>query len=119
MIIPGFHTPTYLVSAALLNAGATFLSRTHMANFWNDTQQTRIPFVEKFNEAIRGSEKVVLLLGTLSISWATAAAVWVGTGNGILGLAVWGVVVGGRVWSIRGELGWSGSGMSTGSKKDS
>jgi hypothetical protein len=93
-----------------------------MANFWNDTQQTRIPFVEKFNEAIRGSEKVVLLLGTISISWATAAAVWVGTangGNGLLGLAVWGLVVGGRIQSIMGSMGWGGSTTSTpGAKKD-
>ena len=85
-----------------------------MANFWNDKEQTRIPFVEKFNEAIRGSERVVLLLGTLCTSWAVAGAVWLGVANGgsaVLGLAVWGLVMGGRVSGIKEGMGW-GSALS-------
>ena len=92
-----------------------------MASFWNDSQQTRIPFVEKFNEAIRGSEKVVLLLGTLSIGWAAAGVVWLGVasgGNGILGLAVWALVMGGRVSSITDGMGWVGSTTTPSTKKD-
>lgn len=81
-----------------------------MANFWNDSNQTRVPFVEKFNEAIRGSEQVVLLLGTLCLAWAAAGGVWAGMvygGSGMLGLAVWGLVIGGRVTSIAPKMGWT------------
>jgi hypothetical protein len=87
-----------------------------MANFWNDNKQARIPFVEKFNEAIRGSEKVVLLLGTLSMGWAVAGAVWLGVANGangILGLALWALVMGGRVSSIKEGMGWGGHTITT------
>lgn len=80
-----------------------------MAGFWNEREQTRIPLVKDFNEAIRGSEKVVLLLGTLGLGWGVAAGVWVvGMGEGLMGLAVWVVAVGARVWGIAGEMGWRG-----------
>ncbi|KAF2686115.1 hypothetical protein K458DRAFT_239588, partial [Lentithecium fluviatile CBS 122367] len=58
-----------LVSAALLNVVALFASRTHMANFWNEKNQTKVPFMQKFNEAIKGSEAVVGVLGLLSFAW--------------------------------------------------
>ncbi|RYN42657.1 hypothetical protein AA0112_g1583 [Alternaria arborescens] len=112
VIIPSLATTKLLICAGVANAAAAYLSRVHMANFWNDKNQTKIPFVEKFNEAIRGSELVVLLLGTLSLAWAVAGGVWTGMangGSGILGLGVWGLVVGGRVMSIAPQMGWTSS----------
>jgi hypothetical protein len=47
-----------------------------MANFWNESNQTRVPFVQKFNDAVRGSEQVVRLLGALSTSWVLAGLGW-------------------------------------------
>lgn len=80
-----------------------------MAAFWNEKQQTRIPFVDAFNEAIRGSEQVVLLIGTLAVGWATAGAVWVGVQQGfvgsVLGTVVWSCAVGVRAWYV-GKVGW-------------
>lgn len=78
-----------------------------MANFWNESNQTRIPFVEKFNEAVRGSEKVVWILGTLSFGWAAASAVWASMEIGWIsgGNIVWGLVVGCRVFYML-KLGW-------------
>lgn len=52
---------------AVLNTIICALAYAHMAGFWNEREQTRIPLVKDFNEAIRGSEKVVLLLGTLGL----------------------------------------------------
>ncbi|XP_014550343.1 hypothetical protein COCVIDRAFT_80104, partial [Bipolaris victoriae FI3] len=79
----------------------------HMAGFWNEKEQTRIPLASDFNEAIRGSEKVVLLLGTLGLGWGVAAGMWVaGMGDGLMGLAIWAAAVGARVWGIAGEMGW-------------
>lgn len=71
-----------------------------MANFWNNATQTRIPFVERFNEAIRGSEQVVWLLGTLGIAWAGAGLMWGAMSMGWIqgATTVWGVAVGLRVW---------------------
>ena len=60
LLVPRFATPSVLVAAGVANGAALYLSRTHMASFWNDRTQTRVPFVEKFNEAIRGSEQVVV-----------------------------------------------------------
>ena len=71
-----------------------------MASFWNESKQTRIPFVEKFNEAIRGSEKVVWLLGTLSFAWLASGAVWVGVGEGV---GEWGCGIGGLECAGGGE----------------
>lgn len=47
-----------------------------MAGFWNDSKQVEVPFVEKFNEAIRGSKRVVDLLTLLVSSWVLAEVVW-------------------------------------------
>ncbi|KAI4714445.1 hypothetical protein J4E89_000125 [Alternaria sp. Ai002NY15] len=110
LIVPSLSSTKVLVGAGAANAAAAYLARVHMNNFWNDRNQTKIPFVEKFNEAIRGSELVVLLLGTLSLGWAAAGGVWAGMangGSGILGLGVWGLVVGGRVMSIAPQMGWT------------
>lgn len=99
---PSRSTPTILIASSLANATAAYLSRTHMANFWNDSTQTRIPFVEKFNQAIRGSEKVVWLLGTLSMGWAGAALVWAVVGQGwTVGTHVlWALPMGLRMWYV-------------------
>jgi hypothetical protein len=80
-----------------------------MANFWNESTQTRIPFVEKFNEAIRGSEKVVWILGTLSFSWASAGLAWGLMAGGITsnGTPIWSLVTGVRVLYMT-KMGWSG-----------
>jgi hypothetical protein len=80
-----------------------------MANFWNESMQTRIPFVEKFNEAIRGSEKVVWILGTLSFSWASAGLAWGLMAGGFTtnGTPIWSLVTGVRVLYMT-KMGWSG-----------
>ncbi|KAF7453128.1 hypothetical protein A1F94_011819 [Pyrenophora tritici-repentis] len=110
LLVPRFASPSVLIATGVANGMALYLSRTHMANFWNDNTQTRVPFVEKFNEAIRGSKQVVLLLGTLCLAWGAAGGIWAGMangGSGMLGLAVWGLVVGGRVASIAPKMGWT------------
>lgn len=101
------HTPTILGITGLALGAGLYTARTHMANFWNEGKQTKIPFVEKFNDAIRGSEKVVLILETLSFSWGAAGCVWA-LGWGGLGLGVWGVVAGARTaWMA--NKGWGTS----------
>ncbi|KAH3947462.1 hypothetical protein HBH53_115980 [Parastagonospora nodorum] len=75
---------TYLVSAAAANTAVLMFSRQHMANFWNEKEQTRIPFVQKFNDAVRGSEQVVQILGLLGASWAVTAVGWGVMGQGWL-----------------------------------
>lgn len=49
-----------------------------MAGFWNDREQVKVPFVEGFNEAVRGSETVVSLLGVLGGLWGLVGCVWGG-----------------------------------------
>ncbi|RMZ69873.1 methyltransferase domain-containing [Pyrenophora seminiperda CCB06] len=115
ILLPGSgsqsSSSSILITASVANSITLYLARVHMANFWNDSKQTRIPFVEGYNEAIRGSELVVLLLGTLCLAWGAAGLVWAGMAyfggwSGVLGLGVWGVVVGGRVVGIAGRMGW-------------
>jgi hypothetical protein len=55
-----------------------------MANFWNEKNQTRVPFVQKFNDAVRGSETVVNILGALCASWVVSGLGWVAMGRGWL-----------------------------------
>ncbi|KAF2824881.1 hypothetical protein CC86DRAFT_371369 [Ophiobolus disseminans] len=74
--------PTILMTAGAANAVILFFARTHMANFWNDSVQTRVPFVQKFNDAIRGSEQVVRILGALSAAWGVATVGWAAMGWG-------------------------------------
>ncbi|CAI6333229.1 unnamed protein product [Periconia digitata] len=76
LMIPTTLKRYHFLLAALLNVGALFLSRSHMASFWNDRKQIQVPFVEKFNEAIKGSEGVVKLLGLVCSTWAAAGALW-------------------------------------------
>lgn len=78
-----------------------------MANFWNESTQTKIPFVEKFNDAVRGSEKVVWILGTLSLAWGSAGVVWAVNG-GWLGTLVWAGVTGVRTVFMLNQ-GWGTS----------
>ena len=47
-----------------------------MQNFWNSKNQTQIPFVEKFNLAIKGSEELVTIQQLLALGWAMAGGVW-------------------------------------------
>lgn len=47
-----------------------------MAAFWNEKVQTRVPFVQKFNDAVRGSEEVVSILGVLGGCWVVAGLGW-------------------------------------------
>jgi hypothetical protein len=68
--------PVVLVMAAAANTALLALARQHMAAFWNDREQVRIPFVDKFNDAVRGSERVVWILGVLSASWGVAGVGW-------------------------------------------
>lgn len=100
LLLPNHSTPTTLMVSSCANAVALYLSRTHMANFWNDSTQTRIPFVERFNEAIRGSEKVVWLLGTLSIGWAGVGLVGasIKVNHGLIANVMWASLMGVRLW---------------------
>ncbi|KAL6166629.1 hypothetical protein ACJQWK_07971 [Exserohilum turcicum] len=109
VLVPSFSSTRVLIGAGVGNSVAAYLAYVHMAGYWNEQTQTRIPFVQGFNEAIRGSEQVVVLLKTLSLAWSVASAVWVGMANGasgLLGLAVWGLVVGGRVMVVAPQMGW-------------
>jgi len=65
-----------LLTAAGANVAVLFAARTHMAMFWNEGNQVQVPFVEKFNEAIKGSEQVVGVLGLLSLAWGGVGALW-------------------------------------------
>jgi len=76
--------PTYLVSAAAANTAVLVFARQHMANFWNEKEQTRVPFVQKFKDAVSGSEHVVQILGVLGASWAVTALGWGAMGQGWL-----------------------------------
>jgi hypothetical protein len=77
-------SPTVLITASAANTIILLFTRTHMANFWNEKEQTRVPFVQKFNDAVRGSEQVVWLLGALSTSWALSGVGWAATAKGLI-----------------------------------
>jgi hypothetical protein len=64
------------VILAVVNATVLSLSREHMQNFWNSRNQTQIPFVEKFNLAIKGSEELITIQQLLALGWAMAGGVW-------------------------------------------
>jgi hypothetical protein len=70
------------MSCSIANAAALFFARNHMANFWNEKNQTRVPFVQKFNDAVRGSEQVVSILGALCASWVVSGVGWAAMGKG-------------------------------------
>lgn len=77
-----------------------------MSSFWNEREQTRIPLVTQFNEAIRGSEQVVLLLATLGLGWGAAGGVWLAGMGSVVGLGIWGLVLGARVVLVAPRMGW-------------
>ncbi|KAH8701306.1 hypothetical protein GQ44DRAFT_717843 [Phaeosphaeriaceae sp. PMI808] len=79
---PYRSSSTIMISVGTANATMLFFTRAHMAAFWNESNQTRIPFMEKFNDAVRGSEKVVRVLGAASTSWGLSAAGWAAMGQG-------------------------------------
>jgi hypothetical protein len=76
-----------------------------MHKFWNARNQTKIPFVQKFNEAISGSERVVKLLSLLAGCWSTAGLVWWNAEalGAVAGSAVYGVVAVGS-WVVSGGV---------------
>lgn len=76
--------PAVLISISAANAIITFFARQHMAAFWNEKVQTRVPFVQKFNDAVRGSEQVVTILGWLSAAWILAGGIFVGKVTGVI-----------------------------------
>lgn len=82
-----FYSGSYIVNMVALTA-----ARIHVARFWNEKEQTRVPFVQKFNEAVKGSEKESGILGMLAWSWAIAAVNLVFGFKGLIG-GVLGVVV--------------------------
>lgn len=60
---------------ALFNIFALVLARQHMSNYWSDKKT--VPLIEKYNEAIRYSQRTMELLLYLGASWIAYAAVWV------------------------------------------
>ncbi|KAH7402364.1 hypothetical protein DE146DRAFT_788051 [Phaeosphaeria sp. MPI-PUGE-AT-0046c] len=80
LVLTYSSTPTVLIAASAANAVLVFAARRHMAAFWNEKVQTRVPFVQKFNDAVRGSEQVVQILGALCGCWVVAGVAWVGVG---------------------------------------
>ncbi|KAJ4993606.1 hypothetical protein SVAN01_00660 [Stagonosporopsis vannaccii] len=98
--LPSTHSPSFLGIVGLALGAATYTACKHMRDFWNESTQTKIPFVEKFNDAIRGSERVVLVLETLAFSWGVAGCVWALAWGG-LGVGVWGGVAAARgAWAF-------------------
>jgi hypothetical protein len=61
---------------SVLNLTALTLSAVYMGNFWNPSKQIQIPFLQNFNEAIRGSELMVRCLRELGVSWTASVALW-------------------------------------------
>ncbi|KAH9861272.1 hypothetical protein IAQ61_011009 [Plenodomus lingam] len=94
LLLPSYASPQALVLVSLVNTTLLFAPPIYMSRFWNKSTQMRIPFLEKFNEAIQGSEKVVSVLGTLVVGWGVGGLVWWMEG----GNAVWVLAVGLRIW---------------------
>ncbi|KAL5116435.1 hypothetical protein ACEQ8H_005671 [Pleosporales sp. CAS-2024a] len=69
--------PLLWIAAAVNNTAMVLLAWRHMGAFWNDKEQTRVPFVHKFNDAVRGSGQVVGLLGMLGVAWGITGLAWV------------------------------------------
>jgi hypothetical protein len=67
---------TVRLVACLANPIILAAARVHVGNFWNEKTQTKVPFVQKFNDAIRGSEEQVRVIGWLAASWMVADAIW-------------------------------------------
>lgn len=62
-----------------------------MGQFWNDRNQVQVPFVEKFNEAIKGSELVVKVLDLLLFGWFHGAYLLLLGSDSWLGLLAYAV----------------------------
>ncbi|KAF2125874.1 hypothetical protein P153DRAFT_389324 [Dothidotthia symphoricarpi CBS 119687] len=87
--------------APLALAAVVFAARVHMARFWNTKEQVRVPFMTDYNDAARGSEKVVGVLSVLAFSWG-----WEVVEFGMAGKGVWvEMLVSGVGWVGRGLLG--------------
>ncbi|KAF2175670.1 hypothetical protein K469DRAFT_609814 [Zopfia rhizophila CBS 207.26] len=73
------HTEHHSITQAisLVNATTLLVARVHVANFWND--KAKVPFVEGYNEAIKGSGSLENVLALLGCGW------------GIMGFASWAV----------------------------
>ncbi|KAF2729193.1 hypothetical protein EJ04DRAFT_580818 [Polyplosphaeria fusca] len=88
--LQAYRLPVGITNAVLLAA-----SRYHFGNFWNAKNQVQVPFVEKFNEAVRGSEDVRKMLGILAWAWSLITFDWaIGKGTGLeyVGTAILAVV---------------------------
>lgn len=74
-----------------VNALLCVAVRIHMSRFWSG--KAMVPFVERYNEAIRGSWTVRNLIGALAWAWAAAGTLAYLEIEGWLGMGVWGGVV--------------------------
>ncbi|KAF2785984.1 hypothetical protein K505DRAFT_330658 [Melanomma pulvis-pyrius CBS 109.77] len=78
LLTPLLAAPRSALPLAVLNTALLTASRVHMQRFWNKRVQTQIPFVEKFNRAVKGSEELVTVLQLLALGWAAAGVLgWV------------------------------------------
>ncbi|KAF2020398.1 hypothetical protein BU24DRAFT_360858 [Aaosphaeria arxii CBS 175.79] len=59
----------HAVLITAVNIVASSAARVHMAGFWNEKEQTRVPFLEKFNDAVRGSERERDLVWGIAGCW--------------------------------------------------
>ncbi|KAJ4304804.1 hypothetical protein N0V90_000332 [Kalmusia sp. IMI 367209] len=63
-------TPHVVLSG--IGGVASVLAQIHMKSFWNEKEQVQVPLMGKFNQAVRGSEEVVQLLGGIAAAWVAA-----------------------------------------------
>ncbi|KAF2106133.1 hypothetical protein BDV96DRAFT_617519 [Lophiotrema nucula] len=93
LFVPSLRT--HALGIALVNAPTLTATRIHFGNFWNMKNQAQVPFVEKFNEAIRGSEDAKKALGVLAWGWGVSGVCWwIGSLWGLEGLIVGGALAG-------------------------
>ncbi|KAF2091816.1 hypothetical protein K490DRAFT_32193 [Saccharata proteae CBS 121410] len=69
-------SPYLVVGINVGNALNLLQTRAHVSNFWKG--KAKVPFVEGYNEAISGTERIIALLGNMSGSWALSSvlALW-------------------------------------------
>ncbi|KAF2477064.1 uncharacterized protein BDR25DRAFT_276761 [Lindgomyces ingoldianus] len=62
-----------VLAISLINTAICFGARIHMANFWKEKVQ--LPFMEAYNEAIRGSNQSVSVLTMLGWGWVVTGLI--------------------------------------------
>ncbi|ORY01107.1 hypothetical protein BCR34DRAFT_627836 [Clohesyomyces aquaticus] len=62
-----------VLSISLINTSICLGARFHMADYWR--QRTMVPFVQDYNEAIKGSNIAVNVLGLLGAGWIVTGLV--------------------------------------------